>query len=259
MLLLSPRKLLSTPTTNPLSLGKLRTLVTRELVSYHVPMFPAARHKRQEAVPDQSCPAALRYTSQHHLACNGLDAAIKGLYISHVRLLGIRRFAAVAGYSACCDAGGDACLSHSWCSATQDTVRICCQHAQVGVRIHRYSCSGKGLGLTCCCCKNEKLYKVLGCQSRHHEVHSEVSTYTAQAAQGNHQPAQQHHHAPHTSTAAVACHRQRVLRCLSRVSCSLCCQAVIVHGIQEASILARLVLVPQHRVPLAEPLLLLLQ
>jgi hypothetical protein len=124
---------------------------------------------------------------------------------------------------------------------------------------HRYSCSGKGLGLTCCCCKNEKLYKVLGCQSRHHEVHSEVSTYTAQAAQGNHQPAQQHHHAPHTSTAAVACHRQRVLRCLSRVSCSLCCQAVIVHGIQEASILARLVLVPQHRVPLAEPLLLLLQ
>lgn len=40
MLLLRPRKLFSTPTTKPLSLGKLRTLVTNALVSYQVPMLP---------------------------------------------------------------------------------------------------------------------------------------------------------------------------------------------------------------------------
>lgn len=46
-LLLRPRKLLSTPTTKPLSFGKLRTQVTRELVSYHTPMFPATRPTQQ--------------------------------------------------------------------------------------------------------------------------------------------------------------------------------------------------------------------
>jgi hypothetical protein len=76
-LLLSPRKLLSTPTTKPLSFGKFLTLVTKELVSYHVPMFPGISSTRgRQHLSCLASSLAVIQATRNHLANGDLDAAM---------------------------------------------------------------------------------------------------------------------------------------------------------------------------------------